>query len=65
MGGIKMGKNPTVIKTVATGAPVLVVEPMFEPLKAFAFGVLGRREPLATTSGVENLCCAHSVIATG
>ncbi|MFQ6145296.1 hypothetical protein ACLMNJ_19790 [Streptomyces seoulensis] len=55
----------TVVKTVATGAPALFVESSFGPLDAFDYGVLGERAPFATTSGVENLSCAHSVIATG
>ena len=52
-------------KTISTGAPVLLVDQDFDPLAARDLGVLGTRRPLATTSGVENLCCAHSLIATG
>jgi len=49
---------------VALG-PALIVEPTFDVVEAFRFGVLGERDALATTSGVESVSCCHSLIATG
>jgi len=54
----------TITRTVATGAPALF-EVTSNPLAVLGVGVLGERKPLATTSGVEAVSCAHSLIATG
>ncbi len=62
--GVSMEKVSTTPQTIASGAPALL-QLELSPLEATGFGVLGDRAPYATTSGVESLICAHSMIATG
>jgi len=60
-----MESDTTLVRSVATGAPAVFAEQDFSPLDARHFGVLGDRTPYATTSGIEDVCCAHSLVATG
>jgi hypothetical protein len=55
----------TVIKTKFAETETHTRVKPFALLRAFRADAFGRKEPLATESGIESLSCCHSIIATG